>query len=364
MGLETPKSRSESQNSLRKDGGLSFATPPKTREKQVFPPTTTPDKAPPPTPEEAKATNAGEYAGETRAVEKVGGNKVLKAVLGSGAVAAGAAGAGDIAYEAVPAIHRLVDSSFLDHLRDKSISSSETQTTRNEVFDNTTKNTSLGEKNTHFISQEQAKEFNLGQVVINEEEQTIEHILPFKMPKGTTGTIERVYLKDQNPDFVDPKKLPPIEPIDSKFDDIVTIITPENAHVYLIRGNPEWGENPNFASQVRIYKYYKEANITVVWWFSDGGITTKRYPFNPLLPMQDFNKETLTGTNYEKLPVEDALTEVATTSEPNQPIRLDVMAYRGKVASPEAEIAGHDFLLKSKFKTDETGKATVIALED
>jgi len=85
-----------------------------------------------PTIEEAKAANQGEYSGETRAVEKVGGNKVLKAVLGGGIAVAG----GAIAYEAIPAVHRAVDSAFLDHIKGKSLS---TEASINpEVFDNST----------------------------------------------------------------------------------------------------------------------------------------------------------------------------------------------------------------------------------
>lgn len=333
-------------------------------------------QAPPPTEEQARASNALEYGGSTRTVEKIGGSKWLRgfAVLGGATTVVG--GTGAVLHETVPAIHRAVDSAFLDPIKDKLFSpagatqpteSSSPIETVSEVFDNTAKSTSFGEKNTHFISQEQARELNLDRVVINKDEGTIEHILPFKMSKGTTGTIERIDLRPQiNPNVRDLSKLPqpPIEPINLKFDKIVTIVAPENAYVYLIKGNPEWGENPNFAGRVRIYKYYKEADITVVWNFSDGGITTKRYPFNPLLSMKDFDKEIGRGTNYEKLPVVDALTEVATTSEPNQPITLVIMTYRGAVVGPEAEIAGYDFLLKSKFKTDENGQLIAIELEN
>lgn len=90
--------------------------------------------APPPTKEETQAVNAGAYAGETRVVERVGKNRLLKIALGGGVVAAG----GTALYETIPAVHRAVDSHFLDHLKGKSLSSSETQTTnsKQEVFDN------------------------------------------------------------------------------------------------------------------------------------------------------------------------------------------------------------------------------------
>ena len=84
--------------------------------------------APPPTQEETVKANAGGYAGSTRTVEKVGGNRFLKVALGGGAIV----GAGAVAYEAVPAVHQAVDSAFLDHLKGKSLSSDSAKT---EVFD-------------------------------------------------------------------------------------------------------------------------------------------------------------------------------------------------------------------------------------
>lgn len=80
-----------------------------------LPPVREKELAPPPTPEEVKAANTGAYAGSTRTVERVGKNRVLKAVLRGGVVVAG----GSIAYQEVPAVHRAVDSAFLDHLRGK-----------------------------------------------------------------------------------------------------------------------------------------------------------------------------------------------------------------------------------------------------
>ena len=84
------------------------ATPVREREKEL---------APPPTTEEARAANAGEYVGNTRVVDKVGKNRVLKATLGGLGIVGGVVGVGAIAYETVPAIHRLVGSAFLDNIK-------------------------------------------------------------------------------------------------------------------------------------------------------------------------------------------------------------------------------------------------------
>jgi len=112
--------------------------------------TETKPKAPPPSKEEAKAANAGEYAGDTRVVKKIGGNKVLKAVLGGGVAVAG----GAIAYEAVPAVHRAVDSAFLDNLKGQFI----TEVSVNpEVFDPKATSGVVGPNTIFYIPQE---EFN------------------------------------------------------------------------------------------------------------------------------------------------------------------------------------------------------------
>ena len=90
------------------------------------------EKAPLPTPEEIKAANSGAYAPSTRKVEKIGRNRLLKAAIGGGVIV----GAGAIAYEAVPAVHRLVDSAFLDNIKDKLFGSTEASISET-VFDPT-----------------------------------------------------------------------------------------------------------------------------------------------------------------------------------------------------------------------------------
>ena len=109
--------------------------------KQIFgfargsrlPPVPEKEMAPLPTREEVNAANSGEYAPSTRKVEKIGKNRLLKAAIGGGVIV----GAGAIAYEAVPAVHRTVDSLFLDNIKGKLFSSSEVSTTNPKAFDNT-----------------------------------------------------------------------------------------------------------------------------------------------------------------------------------------------------------------------------------
>lgn len=302
--------------------GMATALPP-VREKGL---------APPPTREEVKAANAGELAprGIVKTVlDTAKRHPVITSGAGAAAVVTGFAAVE--AYQGnIPGIHR------------------EAQPFG---FDNSAEKIAINQNNVQFVTLEQIQQQDL-EPVINKETQTIEFLLPFKMPENTTGTIERIDLKRLNPNA--PENLPPIVPIDFKFNNIVKIIAPEKSHMYLIRGNPEFDQDPNFPAQVRFYKYYPEQDTTVVWWFFDNN-PTKQGHFITSLPMQDFDKFVLRGTNYEKLPIVDALTEVMTTSEINQPVHLDVMAYRGKVVGPEAEIAGDDFLLEPKFQTTATG---------
>jgi len=110
--------------------------------------TETKRKAPPPSKEEVRAANAGEYAGNTRVVKKIGGNKALKILGAVGATA----GAGTIAYETVPAFHQAVDSSFLDNLKGQFI----TEVSVNpEVFDNSAAKGKITGKNTIQMTREE-----------------------------------------------------------------------------------------------------------------------------------------------------------------------------------------------------------------
>ncbi|MEK7533927.1 MAG: hypothetical protein AAB600_01180 [Patescibacteria group bacterium] len=226
-----------------------------------------------------------------------------------------------------------------------------------EVSDNGVEKIVIGNYNIHFVDLEQAKQLNL-EPVIDKKAGAIRFLFPFKIADSISGRIDLTPL---------PIESPPVGQALFEFsEENVSILAPAKAHVYLIRGRgvEEWGEDPNKAAQVRMYKYYEEDNTTVVWWFFDEKVTTERYALNPLLLMQDFNKEVGRGTNWEKLPVVDALTEVATTTERNQPVRLNVMAYRGKIVGPNAEVAGDDFLLKPQFfTTDSDGTEKILVIK-
>ena len=116
-----------------------------------------------PSKEEARKANAGEYAGNTRVVKKVGGNKALK-IFG----AVGTIGAGIGAYEAyqnVPAVHRAVDSAFLDHLRGKS--SPPDTSIAETVFDNSATKGVITDKNTIQMTREEYQK--IAPPVINRE---------------------------------------------------------------------------------------------------------------------------------------------------------------------------------------------------
>ncbi|OGH13133.1 MAG: hypothetical protein A2687_00910 [Candidatus Levybacteria bacterium RIFCSPHIGHO2_01_FULL_38_26] len=292
--------------------------------------------APPPTKEEQDYYNNKNYPKKSKT------GTVVKVGL--------ATGAGFAALGGTYAIVREISPEFREYIEGRLIPRAESSPVEaNEAFDNGAKKTTIGPNNMYYIDSDNMGQFNL-ESVINKEKQTISFPLPFKMPDNTTGTIERIDLADTDPNAQDPTQRPPVALIDFKFDNIVTTIAPEDSHIYLVRGIQDWGQDPDLAGQVRFYKYYEEENTTVVWWFVDNN-PTQIGTFNNLLPMQSFEKEKLRGTNYEKLPAVDALTEVM-TAEPNQPIRLAVMAYNGRVVGPEAEVASDDFLLKPYFSTD------------
>ncbi len=122
---------------------LGFATVQKTPAKQSVSGRTAYD----PTQQESKDANAGEYAGDTKIVETVGRNRLLKAALVGGVAVAG----GAIAYQTIPAVHEAVDSAFLDHLKGKSLSSD----SKSEVFDNTAVEGVINEKNTIQMTREE-----------------------------------------------------------------------------------------------------------------------------------------------------------------------------------------------------------------
>jgi len=262
----------------------------------------------------------------------------------------GVLGGAYAAYETIPAVHERIDSfrnTFNPADGPRLVETKKVNP--REAFDNGAKKTAIGPNKMYFIDLNNIDQFSL-KSVINKEEQTIRFPFPFKMPANTTGTIERIDLADTDPNAQDPTQRPPIAPVDFKFKNVVSVMAPERSHMYLIKGIQDWGQDPNLAGQVRFYKYYEEADVTVVWWIFDNN-PTKLGSFKNLLPMQDFKKETLRGTNWQDLPMVDALTEVMTTTEPNQPVQLNVMAYKGKIVGPEAEIAGNDFLLKPQFST-------------
>lgn len=104
-----------------------------------------------PTIEETIAANFGAYAGDTRTVERFGGNRWLKIAFGGGVITAG----GWALYETVPAVHRTVDSAFLNHLR----GSSEASTINSEeIFDPSATEEIISDKNTiEMILEEYAK---------------------------------------------------------------------------------------------------------------------------------------------------------------------------------------------------------------
>jgi len=142
--------------------------------------TETKPKAPPPSKEEARAANAGEYAGNTRVVKKIGGNKVLKAVLGGGIAVAG----GAIAYETVPAFHQAVDSAFLDHIKGKSLS---TETSTNpEVFNPTAREGVITDKNT--IRMTWGEYAKIAPSTVNKEApEELNILFPIQFPEGSAN---------------------------------------------------------------------------------------------------------------------------------------------------------------------------------
>ena len=225
------------------------------------------------------------------------------------------------------------------------------------MFDNGADKQEINNSNTYFLTPGNIGNFDL-KPVIDKEAGTITFLFPFKIAEDTSGKIE--FSLPESPES------PPVGRVLSKFPITgMPIVTPDkDVHVYLIRGVEEWGEDPNKAAGARMYKYYEEYDVTIVLWFFDEGKIAKRWNFNPLLPMQDFDKMVGRGTNWEKLPVVDALTEVMTTTEPNQPVALNVMAFRGKIVGSDAEIVGDDFLLKPAFfTTDSDGTEKTLAIK-
>ena len=209
-------------------------------------------------------------------------------------------------------------------------------------------------ENIYFVNLEQVKQLDL-EPIINKEAETIKFILPFKVPGGTTVEIDTTPFPKESPDG---ERISPAGRAVIKFSSAdVPIIAPADSNVYIIRGMKEFGEDPNFAYQIRIYQYFEKDNTTICWWFFSESTTKKGY-FRSLLPVQDFDIELLRGTNWEKLPRVDALTELATPTEVNQPIQLDVLAYTGKVVGFLASLNRDNFLLKPQFLTgspNETG---------
>ena len=141
--------------------------------------TETKPKAPAPSREEARRANTGEYAGETRVVKRIGGNKALK-ILG---VAGAVAGTGYAAYQAIPAVHQAVDSSFLDNIKGKFI----TEVSVNpEVFNPTAREGVITDKNT--IRMTWGEYAKIAPSTVNKEApEELNILFPIQFPEGSAN---------------------------------------------------------------------------------------------------------------------------------------------------------------------------------
>lgn len=141
----------------------------------------------PPIKEEAAKANAGEYAGSTRTVKRVGGSKILKAVLAGSAVV----GAGALAYEAVPAVHQAVDSAFLDHIKGNSLSSE--ASTNPEVFDPTARSGVIKPSMIERLPQEEIDKLDPFEKI--SDHNTVLGIYPLDISKSSKSDAELNFLR-------------------------------------------------------------------------------------------------------------------------------------------------------------------------
>ncbi len=149
--------------------------------------TATPTREAPPSPTRDRRLTKAVIDGfiRTRKIDeqpkKDKGNRALKTVLGLTAVGIVGVGAYEV-YENVPAVHRAVDSAFLDHLRGKSLSI-EAST---DVFDNTAEKGVISDRNTILISREEYQK--IAPPLLNAETpEQINILFPIQFPDGLNG---------------------------------------------------------------------------------------------------------------------------------------------------------------------------------
>ena len=314
--------------------------------------------APPPTPEEKKAANAGEYAGNTKIVNKVGKNRLLKVALGGGAVV----GAGAIAYETVPAFHQMVNDDFLSHLRGDQLVSTDTKP--DAIFDNGADKIKVTQRNTVTLSlQEQA-----GQLGLDKENNTLTMTFPYDLPEGksiileratsnwqpTQELLEEVRAKGIKDDTV--FKLPPNTTIKAPS---FMKEEPAEYRAMLLRDQ----NDPNKIGSVRIFAYYPKENVTIVAWFFNLGMDPNKLHFEPMISMQeediDWSEE-----GWKKLPEIKLDTPLIKTIT-SQQVEMDLQVYRGqKVGIMLAGIQDKALSrVTPNFPTDSTGRLALTPLK-
>lgn len=283
-------------------------------------------------------------------LEKVLKSRVFRLGLAIGVVGLGARADEAYRYDVIP-IHQSIENSA------------------SAIFDNTKDKGIIGEQNITSLTLSVLQATYPEQIITKNN--SIQFLLPFNLPTGTTVSYEKK-LSDRLMGDSDGSVKANAEKNSIKDSVVFTlpkgkpIFASADAHVMLAKGREDRNENPNMAESARVFYYDAKQDKTYVFFFFDETNPTKIGLFEPLFSMQENVPDSWRGTNWERLPLVKQGQPLIKTTVENQKVNLNIKAYKGKKVGPEAELVDKTFsLVTPQLLTtpDINGNQKVVTLE-
>jgi hypothetical protein len=278
------------------------------------------EMAPPPTNEQIELANAGKLV--PGRIEKTILDAAKKHPLAVGfgalAIAGGACVAVQATQDNIPGIHRSVESP--------------------SSFDNSAKEQTITDRNSHFVTLEQFKAMDTPSSY-DPDTQTFTYVLPFAVPEGIDVEYKKLSAGNTiGPDtplyhekigFLDIDGRPAVG--------VDVVMFDEGWNVLVKKGYADLGQDPNYAGAITFLKYLPEQDVTVNILIMDPSTSLKSN-----VTMMDHSevKQLSMSDYFNKLPSPPKSTLIAsTTDKTQQPLLTEIRVYRGNtLRSSESEL--------------------------